>query len=218
VASATTFTQKKREWLQPLKYGFEGVTRAVRAVLLVAHNTTRATPPNLLTTATLPRTPRVRLDRIRSRSKPIKPSIAVLAPKWLYRHQRQHGQFEDASTLRPMDVFAVAMRTCRHGTSPLRPLRIRDRKLLSLNVGIRCGIALAPIRPATASRLSPRSNCGKARKREITQPPALVARSSLTSLAIRARFYAESPPETVLFCTLLQILRSAPATRATPSR
>jgi hypothetical protein len=67
----------------------------------------------------LPRTPRLRLDRIRIRSEPIKPSVAVLAPKWPYRYQRQHRQFEYSSTLRAMNVFAVAMRTCRHGTSPL---------------------------------------------------------------------------------------------------
>jgi|BogFormECP03_OM3_1039632.scaffolds.fasta_scaffold09120_1 hypothetical protein len=63
-----------------------------------------------------------------------------------------------------------------------------------------------PIRPATASRLSPRSNCGKARKRENTQPPALVAGFSLPSLAIRAGFYPRSQTETVLFCTPLQIV------------
>jgi hypothetical protein len=121
----------------------------------------------------------MRLDRIRIRSKRIKPPVAVLAPKWPYRYQRQHRQFEYSSTLRAMNAFAVAMRTCRHGTSPLRPIPLRDRTLPSI--------------------------CGKARKREITRPPALVAGSSLPSLAIRARFYVWSQTETVLFCTLLQI-------------
>jgi len=78
------------------------------------------------------------------------------------------------------------------------------------------GICACPIRSATASRLSPRSNCGKARKGESTQPPALVAKFSPPSLAIRAGFYVRSRAETVLFCTLLQIASAnlPPAIRA----
>src|SRR5579863_1740834 len=43
-------------------------------------------------------------------------------------------------------------------------------------------------------------------KEEITRPPALVAGSSLPTLAIRPLFYASLQVETVLFCTLSQVI------------
>lgn len=109
-----------------------------------------------------------------------------------------------------MNVFAVAMRTYHcHGASPLTPIPIRDRKCCGCTSGPDANRAYS-IAPPTASRLFPRSNCGIARKKEITQPPALVAGSSLPSLAIRPRFYALCHTETVSFCTLLQVSSSDP--------
>ena len=164
----------------------------------------------------LPRTLRVRLDRIRSRSKPIKPPVAFLAPKWPYRYQCQHRQFEYASTLRTVNVFAVAMRAYhRHGTSPLSTIPIRNRKLRSSTAGTQCGIALARFsRPPHLA--GPHVQIAGRQGREKTPSPQPWLQGSLSSLAIRARSYARSQIETVLFCTLPPILpvNLPPAIRA----
>jgi hypothetical protein len=159
----------------------------------------------------------MRLGRIRRRSKPIKTPVAVLAPKWPNRYQRQHRQFEYASTLRAMNVFAIAMRTCRHGTSPLRRIPIRDRKLRSLNIGTRCGIALAPFgRPPHLACPHVQMVGQRGRERLPSPQPWLRGPLSLPS-PFASNFMHRATPKLFSFAHSRKFLSAIRATRSAAS-
>jgi hypothetical protein len=159
----------------------------------------------------------MRLHRTRGGSKPVKTPVARLAPKWSYRYQRQHGQFEYTFTLGAMNVSAVAMRTCRHGGSPLRSSPIRDRKLPSLNIGTQCGFALAHIdRPPLLDHHHVQIVGRRGREKVPSPQPWLQGALSLLSPFVR---HSRSGPKPKLssFAHHCKCSSSIRATRATAS-
>src|SRR5580704_531268 len=115
-----------------------------------------------------------------------------------------------------MDVFAVAMRTLRrHGSSPVKSITIRDRKLLSLSVGMHYGIAPAQFRRA-AHLDGPRVPIAGQRERESTPPPALVAGFSPFSRHSRVILCAVPDQNCSLLHTSANFV-SEPDTRNSPN-